>query len=91
MVPAENFIELRLKELGVHEWDVRAGLEPAPHLSDDLRIDRLGVAALGVLVGPDAGQGGALSLCRRGPRTDEARSRHRRDGCPHGGAQHGLP
>jgi uncharacterized protein (TIGR03083 family) len=30
MVPTENFIELRLKELGVH---VRAGLESAPHLS----------------------------------------------------------
>jgi uncharacterized protein (TIGR03083 family) len=33
MVPAENFIELRLKELAVHEWDVRAALEPAPRLS----------------------------------------------------------
>jgi uncharacterized protein (TIGR03083 family) len=32
IVPAENFVELRLKELGVHEWDIRAGLEPEPHL-----------------------------------------------------------
>src|SRR5215468_5367016 len=23
IVPAENFIELRVKELGVHEWDIR--------------------------------------------------------------------
>ena len=28
IVAAQNFIELRLKELGVHEWDIRAGLEP---------------------------------------------------------------
>jgi uncharacterized protein (TIGR03083 family) len=33
MVAAENFIELRLKELAVHEWDVRAALEPDAHLS----------------------------------------------------------
>jgi uncharacterized protein (TIGR03083 family) len=33
MVAAENFIELRLKELAVHEWDIRAALEPAPRLS----------------------------------------------------------
>jgi len=33
MVAAENFVELRLKELGVHEWDVRAGLGPDAHLS----------------------------------------------------------
>jgi uncharacterized protein (TIGR03083 family) len=33
MVAAQNFIELRLKELGVHEWDIRAALEPEAHLS----------------------------------------------------------
>lgn len=33
IVAAENFIELRLKELAVHEWDIRAGLEPEPHVS----------------------------------------------------------
>jgi uncharacterized protein (TIGR03083 family) len=33
MVAAENFIELRLKELGVHEWDIRSALEPGAHLS----------------------------------------------------------
>jgi uncharacterized protein (TIGR03083 family) len=33
IVAAENFIELRLKELGVHEWDIRAALEPEAHLS----------------------------------------------------------
>jgi uncharacterized protein (TIGR03083 family) len=33
IVAAENFIELRLKELAVHEWDVRSALEPAAHLS----------------------------------------------------------
>ena len=33
IVAAENFIELRLKELGVHEWDIRAALAPEAHLS----------------------------------------------------------
>jgi len=33
MVAAQHFIDLRLKELAVHEWDVRAGLEPEAHLS----------------------------------------------------------
>lgn len=33
MVAAQHFIELRLKELAVHEWDIRAGLEPEAHLS----------------------------------------------------------
>lgn len=33
LVAAENFLELRLKELAVHEWDVRAALEPEAHLS----------------------------------------------------------
>jgi len=33
VVAAENFIELRLKELAVHEWDIRAALDPEPHLS----------------------------------------------------------
>lgn len=33
MVAAENFIDLRLKELAVHEWDIRAGLEGQAHLA----------------------------------------------------------
>ena len=33
IVAAEDFIELRLKELGVHQWDIRAALEPGAHLS----------------------------------------------------------
>jgi uncharacterized protein (TIGR03083 family) len=33
MVAAQNFIELRLKELAMHEWDIRAGLEPEAHVS----------------------------------------------------------
>jgi len=33
VVAAHNFIELRLKELGVHEWDIRAGLEPTARMS----------------------------------------------------------
>lgn len=32
IVPAQNFMDLRLKELAVHEWDVRAGLEPQAQL-----------------------------------------------------------
>lgn len=33
IVPAENFIDLRLKELTLHEWDIRSRLEPNAHLS----------------------------------------------------------
>jgi uncharacterized protein (TIGR03083 family) len=33
IVAAQNFIELRLKELAVHEWDIRSALEPEAHLS----------------------------------------------------------
>ena len=33
IVKAQNFIHLRLKELAVHEWDIRAGLEPEAHVS----------------------------------------------------------
>jgi len=33
IVKAQNFIELRLKELALHEWDIRAGLEPAAQVS----------------------------------------------------------
>lgn len=33
IVAAQNFIELRLKEMGVHEWDIRAGLEPTARMS----------------------------------------------------------
>ena len=33
IVKAQNFIDLRLKELTVHEWDIRAALEPEAHVS----------------------------------------------------------
>jgi len=33
IVKAQNFIDLRLKELAVHEWDIRAGLDPEAHVS----------------------------------------------------------
>jgi uncharacterized protein (TIGR03083 family) len=33
IVTAQNFIGLRIKELALHEWDIRASLEPTPHLS----------------------------------------------------------
>jgi hypothetical protein len=33
IVKAQNFIDLRLKELAVHEWDIRAALEPEAHVS----------------------------------------------------------
>jgi hypothetical protein len=33
IVAAQDFIELRLKEMAVHEWDIRAGLEPRARLS----------------------------------------------------------
>lgn len=33
IVKAQNFIDLRLKELAVHEWDIRAGLAPEARLS----------------------------------------------------------
>ena len=28
MVPAGNFVDLRFKELGLHQWDIRSALEP---------------------------------------------------------------
>jgi uncharacterized protein (TIGR03083 family) len=33
IVKARNFMDLRLKELAVHEWDIRAALEPEAHVS----------------------------------------------------------
>src|SRR5882672_4120161 len=33
LVKAQNFMDLRLKELAVHEWDIRAALEPEAHVS----------------------------------------------------------
>ncbi len=33
MTQAQQFIDLRLKELAVHEWDLRSGLEPSASLS----------------------------------------------------------
>jgi uncharacterized protein (TIGR03083 family) len=33
IVKAQNFIDLRLKELALHEWDIRTGLEPPAQLS----------------------------------------------------------
>jgi len=33
LVPAQHFIDLRLKELAVHEWDIRSCLEPNAHVS----------------------------------------------------------
>src|SRR5262249_23378566 len=33
LVSAQHFIDLRLKELAVHEWDIRSCLEPNAHLS----------------------------------------------------------
>jgi uncharacterized protein (TIGR03083 family) len=33
IVPAQNFIDLRLKELAMHEWDIRSRLEPNAPLS----------------------------------------------------------
>jgi uncharacterized protein (TIGR03083 family) len=33
LVPAQHFIDLRLKELAIHEWDIRSRLEPNAHVS----------------------------------------------------------
>ncbi len=33
IVQAQNFMDLRLKELAIHEWDIRAGLAPEAHVS----------------------------------------------------------
>ena len=35
MVPAENFVDLRLNELTVHDWDIRASLEPDARLAPE--------------------------------------------------------
>ncbi|MCH8060972.1 MAG: maleylpyruvate isomerase family mycothiol-dependent enzyme [Chloroflexi bacterium] len=32
LVPARNFVDLRLKELVLHEWDIRSGLDSEAHL-----------------------------------------------------------
>jgi uncharacterized protein (TIGR03083 family) len=88
MVPAENFIELRLKELGVHEWDIRAALEPPGH---HLGIDRLRVPALGLLVRPHPGGAGALPVRHQRPRAEQARSGHRWRHHPDGSGGDGVP
>ena len=33
IVKARNFMDLRLKELAMHEWDIRSALEPEAHVS----------------------------------------------------------
>ncbi len=33
LVPAQHFIDIRLKELAVHEWDIRSCLEPHAQVS----------------------------------------------------------
>ncbi len=35
IVPAENFVDLRLNELTVHDWDIRASLEPSARLAPE--------------------------------------------------------
>ena len=35
IVPAGNFVDLRFKELALHEWDIRSALEPVPRLISD--------------------------------------------------------
>lgn len=35
IVPAGNFVDLRFKELGLHDWDIRSALEPEPQLIAD--------------------------------------------------------
>lgn len=35
IVPAGNFVDLRFKELGLHDWDIRFAMEPDPQLIPD--------------------------------------------------------
>ena len=35
IVPAGNFVDLRFKELGLHQWDIRSALEPGTGLAPD--------------------------------------------------------
>lgn len=35
IVPAENFIDLRLNELAIHEWDIRSSLELEAHVAPE--------------------------------------------------------
>lgn len=35
IVPAENFVDLRLNELTLHDWDIRASLEPNARLAPE--------------------------------------------------------
>lgn len=45
IVPARNFADLRLKELIMHDWDIRSGLEPEAHLSTAVLPVILGTVA----------------------------------------------
>ena len=93
IVAAQNFIELRLKELAVHEWDIRSALEPEAHLSPASFGAILatisesiasGALRVGVLVRPPRGIARARSLCDCWSRSDQVRSDHRRQYVTHG-------
>ena len=81
IVKAQNFMDLRLKELAVHEWDIRAALESKAHVSSasirhydhDLRIDRVRFAQMGLLGRAIPDDTRTLSLCGDGTGTQQAR------------------
>ena len=34
-MPARAYVDLRIQELAIHDWDIRAAFEPAPHLAPE--------------------------------------------------------
>jgi hypothetical protein len=63
IVPAANFIDLRLNELTVHDWDIRSSLEPGPAQHRGITLDNADVlpiaggrfGPLGLLAGAASG------------------------------------
>jgi uncharacterized protein (TIGR03083 family) len=51
IVPARNFADLRLKELSMHDWDIRSGIEPEAHLSPAVLPVILGALATSLASG----------------------------------------
>ena len=43
-MPASDYVELRIQELAIHDWDIRKALEPEPSLHPDCIESLLGMA-----------------------------------------------
>jgi hypothetical protein len=62
-IPVRTYIDLRITELAVHEWDIRSKLETSPHLSAECLpaiMDLIPVFVVGRLFHPGAGLSAAV-------------------------------